>query len=309
MNYIIFIISMSSLIYGANHIIAQSEKIAIKFNISHFVIGATLIGFGTSLPEMAASMMASYYDKPDIAIANVLGSVIFNISLILGVVFLINKQKDTKRDIFAKDTAWSLIPLIFFIIMTYDGVLSFFDGIIFLSLMAGYIYFLSKDSKAIEDEVSDEASLEFNIYKSLFWLVFGFVLVILGAKFTITSASEIALSLGVSEWVVALVLIAFGTSLPELIVSIVAVRKKNLDMIIGNIIGSNIANFTIVLGSSAVLKPLLFDFSKNGFDLILASFSMLLLMFFTANRLYNKSSAIVLFCILALMLSNSISSF
>lgn len=309
MNYFVFLISMTALIYGANHIIAQSEKIALKFNISHFVIGATLIGFGTSLPEMAASMTASFYGKSDIAIANVLGSAVFNISLILAVVFLITKQNDTKRDIFAKDTAWSLVPLIFFIIMTYDGVLSFFDGLIFLILMFGYIYFLSKDSKNIEDEVSDESLVEFNMYKSSFWLLFGFVLVIFGAKFTITSASAIAQNLGISEWVIALVLIAFGTSLPELIVSIVAARKNNLDMIIGNIIGSNIANFTIVLGSSAMINPLFFDFSKNGFDLILASFSMLLLVFFSANRLYNKSSAIVLFCILALMLSNSISSF
>lgn len=102
-DYLIFIISISALMYGANNIIMESERIALHFKISHFVIGATLIAFGTSLPEMATSMSASFYEKSDMAVANVMGSVIFNIALVLGVVFLISKETKPKRDIFEKD--------------------------------------------------------------------------------------------------------------------------------------------------------------------------------------------------------------
>ena len=310
MEYIIFLISMSALIYGANHIIVESERIALHFNISSFVIGATLIAAGTSLPEMAASIAASSAGKSDMAVANVLGSVTFNIALILGLIFIFFKDLKPKRDIFKKDTAWSLFPLLIFIIMAYDGEIGAFEGILFLLLMAGYLLFLSKDAKAIEDGVDSELRKEKFVWtKTIILLLFGFVLVIVGANYTIESASNIASSLGVSQWVISLLLIAFGTSLPELAVSISAARKGNADMIIGNIIGSNIANFTVVLGSAAIVNPLGIDFTKNGFDILCAATATLMLIFITANKLYNKSAGIALLIIIALMLNNSLNIF
>lgn len=307
MEYIIFIIAMSALIYGANHIIVESERIALHFNISSFVIGATLIAVGTSLPEMAASIAASSVGKPDMAVANVLGSVTFNISLVLGIIFLISKNLNPKRDLFTNDSAWSLFPLMIFIIMAYDGEIGMFEGVMFLVLMVGYLLFLSKDAKAFEDEVdTDLAKEKFNWGKTLIFLFLGFALVIIGANYTIESASEIARDLGVSEWVISLILIAFGTSLPELVVSIAAARKNNADMIIGNIIGSNVANFTIVLGSAAIVNPLNVDFSKYGFDILCAATASFMLVFITANKLYNKSAGIALLVIIALMLNNSL---
>ena len=310
MEYIIFLVSMGALVYGANYIIIESERIALHFKISSFVIGATLIAVGTSLPEMAASIAASSAGKTDMAVANVLGSITFNISLVLGVIFLISKDLKPKRDLFQNDSAWSFFPLMVFIIMAYDGTIGMFEGFLLLLLMVGYLLFLSKDAKAIEDEVNTELNKEkFAWGKTLVFLFIGFALVIIGANFTIESASTIARDLGVSEWVISLILIAFGTSLPELVVSIAAARKGNADMIIGNIIGSNVANFTIVLGSAAIVNPLTIDFSKYGFDILCAGTASFMLVFITANKLYNRSAGIGLLVIIALMLHNSLKVF
>ncbi len=307
MEYLIFIISLGALIYGADFIINESERVALHFNISSFVIGASLVAVGTSLPEMAASMTASYYHKSDMAVANVIGSVIFNISLVLGLVFLIAKNINPKRDLFTKDSAWGLFPVLIFILMIIDGKISKIDGILFLFIMVAYVIFLSSDAKELTNEIDESLKKEkFNWLKSIFLLGVGFVLVVGGADYTIQSASSIARSWGVSEWLISLLLIAFGTSLPELVVSIKAARKGNADMAIGNIIGSNVANFSMVLGASALINPILIDVQKNIFDIIAVLIVSVMLVFITANRLYSKSAGIVLLAVLALVLQNSI---
>jgi cation:H+ antiporter len=298
---------MAALVYGANHIIIESERIALHFNISSFVIGATLVAIGTSLPELAASLSASSAGKSEMAVANVIGSVTFNICLVLGVLFLITKNMNPKRDLFTNDSAWSLFPLIVFFIMAYDGSIGRFEGFMFLLLMAAYLLFLSKDARDFEEEVDTTLAKEkFNWIKTILFLLLGFALVIIGAHYTIESASTIARSLGVSEWVISLILIAFGTSLPELVVSLSAARKHNADMAIGNIIGSNVANFTIVLGSAAIVNPLTVDFEKYGYDILCVAAASVMLVFITAGKLYNKSAGIGLLLILILMLQNSL---
>ncbi len=307
MQYMIFILSLSALIYGADFIINESEKIALHFNISSFVIGASLVAVGTSLPEMAASMTASYYHKSDMAVANVIGSVIFNISLVLGLVFLIAKNINPKRDLFTKDSAWGLFPVLIFIVMAIDGKISRFDGAMFLFVMVAYIIFLSSDAKELAEEVDENLKKEkFNWLKSIVLLSIGFILVVGGANYTIQSASNIARGLGISEWLISLLLIAFGTSLPELVVSIKAARKGNADMAIGNIIGSNVANFSIVLGGSALINPLTINIHKNIFDIIAVLTVSVMLVFITANKLYSKSAGIVLLVMIALVIQNSL---
>ncbi len=310
MDYIVFIISMAALIYGANHILIESEKIALHFNISPFVIGATLIALGTSLPEMAASVTASFQNKTDMAVANVLGSVIFNISLVLGIIFLFAKNIKPTRDVFKQDSLWILIPPILFLLTSYDGIISRFDGFILLLLMIAYLLFLSKDSKTIESEINKEILKEKFLWnKTIIFLLIGFIFVIIGADFTIQSASSIARNLGVSQWVIALLLIAFGTSLPELAVSIVAIKKGNSDMAIGNIIGSNVANFAIVLGSSALVNPLHVNLLKNGFDILTLLALSIILVYISATKLYSKPAGIILLSIMTLFISHSISAF
>lgn len=305
MDFIVFTLSMTALIFGADFIINQSERIALRFNISHFVIGATLIALGTSLPEMAVSMSASYQGSPDIAVANVIGSTIFNIAMVLGFVFLIAKKINPNRDLFAKDSAWSLFPILIFILMALDGELTLIDGILFLCLMGAYLLFLiqSNQVEKIDETISKEP---FNGFKTTLLLLVGFVFVVVGADFAVTSASNIAQSLGVSQWIIGLFLVAFGTSLPELIISIKSALKNNADLAIGNIIGSNVANFTMVLGISAMVNPLSVNLRENFFDIAAAFILCLMLVFITANKLYSKSAGIALLVVLALVLQNSL---
>lgn len=309
MDFIIFMLAMAALIYGADFIIKESERIALHFNMSHFVIGATLIAFGTSLPEMAASMMASGIGKSEMAIANVVGSVTFNITLVLGLVFLIAKITSTsKRNLFDRDSAWVIIPVILFLLMIQDGVISRADGLLYLLMMISYLIFLFTDSKEeLSDEIDKELIKEkFRWFKTTQFLVTGFILTIGGAHFVIESGTNIAEIFGVSEWIIGLFLIAFGTSLPELVVSLVAIKKGNAEMSIGNIIGSNVANFSMVLGSAALLNPLSIDLAATKFDIYIMIAASITLLFILANRLYNKTGAIFLLSILALFILNSI---
>jgi cation:H+ antiporter len=301
---------MSVLIYGADLIVEESERIALHYRINEFIIGATLVALGTSLPEMAASISASLNDKSEIAVANVIGSNILNIALVLATVFIISKSFVTKRDFFAKDSSWLLFPALVFILMVLDGHISRFDGILLLVLMLAYILFLldnADDAEAleIEDEIKKEP---FNWKSTLPFLLLGFLFVIFGADYAISSASSIAQSFGVSEWIIGIVMISLGTSLPELVVSISAALKGKVEMSIGNIIGSNMANTTIVLGAAALASPINFELSHYLFDITTMLALTLMLIFITVNRLYNKSAGIALLVVLGLFLQNIVAT-
>jgi cation:H+ antiporter len=310
MNFVIFVIAMGVLIWGADVIINQSERIALKFKIPEFIIGATLIALGTSLPEMAASVAASMNGKADIAISNVIGSNILNITLVLATVFLISKKITPARDFFAKDSTWALVPVLVFILMILDGVISRFDASLLLLLMGAYLLFLLQDAKSIPDleELEDIDLGSFSWTKVIPMLALGFLLVIIGAHFTVESASEIARDFGISEWIIGIIMISLGTSLPELVVSISAATKGKVDMAIGNIIGSNMANTTVVLGTAAMVNPMPIHASAYIFDISTMIIATLLLVFLTANKLYTKSAGISLIIILGLFLNNTLQS-
>jgi cation:H+ antiporter len=310
MDFIVFIAAMSALIYGADFIIKESERIAFHFNISHFVIGATLVAFGTSLPEMAASMMASYNNKSDMAIANVVGSVTFNITLVLGIVFFIAKKMMPERNLFALDSAWIIMPPMILLLMAYDGTISRIDGMLFALMMVAYLFFLfTSDKEDLVAEIDEDLEREkFNWPKSIVLLLIGFVLTIGGAHFVVESGSNIARMFDVSEWVIGLVLIALGTSLPELVVSLVAVKKGHADMSVGNIIGSNVANFSMVLGGASLINPLSVT-AAGSYDIAIMVGASITLFLLLANKLYNKAGAIFLLTILALFLQNALAAF
>ena len=302
---------MAALIKGADFVIEESEKIALHYNISSFVIGATVVALGTSLPEMAASIIASMQNKSDLAVSNVIGSNIFNIALVLGIVFFIAGKMLPKRDMFADDSAWALFPIMVFLVVGYDGVISRFEGLVYVSMMGAYLMFLFNNASFVLEEEVDAslAKKPFDWKSTGLLLLAGFVLVVVGANFAVESASAIARNFGVSEWVIGLLLVAMGTSLPELVVSIQAAKKKNADMIIGNIIGSNVANFTMVIGLAAIVNPLKVDFSANAFDIMTALILTVMLVFVTANKLYNRSTGIVFLLMMMLVLENSFVAF
>ena len=309
MDFVIFVIAMGVLIWGADLLIVQSERIALRFKIPEFIIGATLIALGTSLPEMAASIAASLDGKSDIAIANVIGSNILNITLVLSAVFIIAKKITPNRDFFAKDSTWALVPVLVFILMILDGVIDRFDATLLLLLMGAYLMFLLQDAKNIPEEDLEELSEgDFSWVKTIPFLLAGVFLVMIGAHFSIESASEIAKSFGISEWIIGIIMISLGTSLPELVVSISAAVRGKVDMAIGNIIGSNMANTTVVLGAAAFVNPMTIDASAYIFDIATMLVATLLLVFITANKLYTKSAGISLIIILGLFLNNTLQS-
>jgi len=307
MDFVIFILAIGSLIWGADFIIQESEKIAIKLNIPEFIIGATLIALGTSLPEMASSVMATINNKTDMAISNVIGSNILNISLVLATIFIVTNNIKPNRDFFKKDTSWALFPVMLFILMSLDGTIDKFDGILLILLMIAYILFLIKESN--EMGISEIGKLDnFSWFKTIPLLLLGFTLVIGGAHFSVESASDIARSFKVSEWVIGIILLSFGTSLPEFIVSISAALKGKADMAIGNIIGSNLSNITIVIGASAIVKELPIDLSNHIvlFNISAMFIATVMLIYITANRLYNKSAGISLWILLAIFLKETL---
>ena len=299
---VIFIISMTALIFGSDWSIKASESIALKYKVSSFVIGASLIAFGTSLPELAASISATTKSLGDIAVANVIGSTIFNIALVLGVVFFIAKNMKPKRDIFQKDALFIILPILMFLALGFDGLLDMIDGIALLLMMLAFIMFLIYDHVDLSEEV-DEPDEHFSWFKVIGLLVVGFSFVIIGANYAIESASKIALDLGISNWVVGIFLVAFGTSLPELVVSISATLKNKADMAIGAIIGSNVSNFAIVLGVPAIMQGLNIDFEKAGFDILMASVLSIIFLFVTLNKAYTKSTSIIFFSFLMVLIA------
>lgn len=309
MDFVIFVIALGVLIWGSDLLISQSERIALKFRIPEFIIGATLIALGTSLPEMAASIAASIYGKPEIAISNVIGSNILNITLVLATVFLISSKINPDRDFFAKDSTWALVPVLVFILMIIDGVISRFDASLLLLLMGAYLVFLIQDAKNFPlEDIEDLDESTFSWVKTILILTGGFTLVIAGAHFIVESASDIAKSFGISDWIIGIIMVSLGTSLPELTVSISAAIKGKADMAIGNIIGSNMANTTVVLGAAALVNPMRLNSAAYIFDIATMLIATLILVFITANKLYTKSAGISLVIILGLFLNNTLQS-
>lgn len=188
--------------------------------------------------------------------------------------------------------------------MCLDGELNRVDGVLLIFLMFAFLIFLvnSNQLEEIDKELTKE---KFNWQKTTFLLIIGFILTIGGANSAIISAINIAREFNVNEWIIGLFLVAFGTSLPELTISIRAALKNNADLAIGNIIGSNVANFTMVLGLSAIVNKIYINLEAYYFDIIAALILTLMLVFITANKLYNKSSGIVLLIVLVLVIQNS----
>ncbi len=261
-NFLILVAGLAMVVYGANLLVDGASSLAKKYNIPNIVIGLTVVAFGTSAPELAVSTYAAWAGNSEIAIGNVIGSNIFNIFLILGVSSLIFPLTILRNTVL-KEIPLSLLAAVVLYFMVNDimfadadkNYISFSDGITLLSFMAIFMYYLVHLAKTSgEDE--DLNIQNMTIYKCLFYILAGLVLLVSGGKFFVDSAVELALGFGLSQAVVGLTIVAAGTSLPELATSVVAALKKNSDIAVGNIVGSNIFNIFFILGTSALISPL-----------------------------------------------------
>lgn len=261
--FAILIISLAVLAYFADKLIDSSAKLAKAIGISEVVIGITLLGYGTSLPEFAVSSIASLKNSAEISISNVVGSNIFNIAFIIGIASLISaftiKEVNYKRDCTLLIlTALFLILVIF----AFNGI-SRIIGIFMVLFILIYTYeILRKDRK--EGMAKKDKSV--NKLKEIAVIIVSLIVVLISGYFTVESAVNIARELGISEWLIGATIIAVGTSFPELVVSITASKKGYFGMSVGNIVGSNIFNIMWILGFASLLNPLTMDFNSIKID-------------------------------------------
>lgn len=253
---------LALILFGANWLVDGSSSIAKRFGISEFVIGLTIVGIGTSTPEMVVSFLSAFQGKADMAIGNIVGSNIFNTLMILGVTALIapltitksNLKKDIPLNIFVT-VLLILLGMNFTIFGHGQDQLSRIDGAILLAIFAWYLYTSFKSDTADED---GEGIKEYKTGISVLLIVAGLGALIAGGKLFVNSATELAKMFGVSDKFIAITVMAAGTSMPELATCAVAALKGRGQLALGNVLGSNISNILLILGGSALINPLSF---------------------------------------------------
>ncbi len=264
---LILIAGLLLILFGANWLVDGSSSIAKRFGISEFVIGLTIVGIGTSAPEMVVSFLSSFQGKADMAIGNIVGSNIFNTMLILGVTALIAPMTITKGNL-KRDIPLNIAVTILLIVLgmnsTLFGIgqdqLSRIDGAVLLAVFAWYLWKSFKsDSSSQESDNNDEGIKEYSIMVSSLLIVAGLAGLIFGGKLFVNSATELAKMFGVSDKFIAITVMAAGTSMPELATCVVAALKGRGQLALGNILGSNISNILLILGGAALINPLSFS--------------------------------------------------
>ena len=297
LTYLLFIIGFIALIKGADLLVNGASAIAKKLKISDLVIGLTIVALGTSAPELFVNIFASLNGNADIAIGNILGSNICNILLILGISALIFPLKVTKGTVW-KEIPMSLLAVLLIGVMANDYLidkinlneLTRTDGISLIAFFIIFLYYTFGIAKNETDTGSVSVQKNYSLLKSGGLILLGLIGLVIGGQWIVNGAIAIAALFGVSQSLIGLTIVAIGTSLPELATSAVAAYKKNADIAVGNIVGSNIFNVFWILGLSSVIKPLPFQ-PKNNIDIgmtIFATFLLFLWMFIGKKRILER---------------------
>ncbi|MGD6801296.1 calcium/sodium antiporter [Rossellomorea vietnamensis] len=303
MTYILLIIGFALLIKGADFFVEGSSNIAKALKVSPLLIGLTIVAFGTSSPEATVSIVAALEGNAGVAIGNVVGSNIFNITLVVGLTALINPLK-VENETIRKEIPFTLVASITLLVLISDISLQFLnenfitrgDGIILLLFFTIFLYYIFEVARKSRDTVKekDAPSEPVSWGKNAVLTIAGLAAIIFGGDIVVNNATDIALSFGMSETLVGLTIVAVGTSLPELITSITAAIKKQTDIAIGNIVGSNIFNILFVLGAASVISPLAVD-SKIFIDVgLMIIFTIVLLVFSRTSFKVGKVEGIFL---------------
>jgi cation:H+ antiporter len=252
MTYILFTLGLVGLFFGGEFLVRGASAIARSFRLSPMVIGLTIVGFGTSAPEMLVSVQAALAGSPAIAIGNVVGSNIANILLILGISAVIAPLIIPVRKLW-RDLGFMLLATAVIWVMLLDGNVTRLDGIL---LILGLVVFLAVTFLTGKVEPEEDTSGDMPQWKAWAYTLGGLVILVIGARFLVDGATEIARGFGVSEAVIGLTIVAVGTSLPELATSVVAAIRKQTEIAVGNIVGSNIFNIFGILGTTALIAPI-----------------------------------------------------
>ena len=271
---VLLVIGLLLLVKGADFLVDGASALAKKYKISDLAIGLTIVAFGTSMPELVVNVIASIQNHQDIVLGNVIGSNNFNIFLILGIAGLISPL------IVQSSTIWKEIPISFGAILLFyifandffsidSQIISRIDGFILLVLFGLFLYYVYKQLKTDNSEM-EITHKNFSNQKITLYIIIGLIGLTFGGRFVVINAVEIAKMLGVSEKIIGITILAAGTSLPELATSVMAAIKRNNDIAVGNIIGSNIFNIFLILSISSLINPIKFDIVFNTDLYILA---------------------------------------
>ncbi len=311
MEYILLLVGFVLLVKGADIFVTGAGSIAKKFNIPDLIIGLTVVAFGTSAPEIAVSTFASVGGQNAMAISNILGSNTFNLLLVLGICAII-LPIHVEDSILKKEFPFVIMASVILLVMISDSflgngdinVLSRVDGIILLLVFA--VFMVSVIRSALKGnnenamaEEDDEDIKEVSTVVSIIMLVGGLVAVVLGGDFVVNNATIIAYTFGLSEAFVGLTIVAMGTSLPELVTSIVACRKGSSDMAIGNVIGSNIFNILLTLGICSTISPVVVDTNSIYDAILVLIFTLLAYVMSKTKNVITRSEGIIMLCVFA----------
>ncbi len=297
MEYFELLFGIIALVYGGKYLVKGGVSIAVRYNIPTLVVGVTIVAPGTSAPELLVSINAAITGHPEIAVGNVIGSNISNIALVLALTAIIIPIPVKKQSLLTDWPVMMLASILFFLFILND-IFELYEGIIFVLLLTGYILFLIRKSRRniIVPEV--EIKSDYSVPISLLIVILASVSLALGAHFLVSGASEIARFIGVSERVISITIVAFGTSVPELATSIIAAMRKEMDISIGNIIGSNIFNMLAVLGITGIVIeiPVLHNAFRYDIMWMLAiSVALFLFIFPFKDRHLRRWAGVILF--------------
>lgn len=264
----LLVVGFVLLIKGADFFVEGSSSVAKMLKVPSIIIGLTIVAMGTSLPECAVSITASLTNNNALAVSNAVGSNIFNLMVVCGFCALFNPLAVDKSTL-KKEFPFSIICAMLLLVLGYIGmVLGRPDGIVLLVLFAGFIIWMVRSALRARAEASDEEYDVLPVWKCIVFIIGGIIAIKFGGDFVVNGASTIAAKMGLSQNLIGLTIVACGTSLPELVTSVVAAKKNELDMALGNVIGSNIFNILFVLGIAAAMSPMEF-IMENVIDIII----------------------------------------
>lgn len=252
---VIFVVALFALVKGADLLLDGSKAVGIKMGISRFIIGVLIVGFGTSLPELASSVAAALQGEGSIVIANVVGSNIANILLIVGLLVFLGGRVIIKRNLLQTELPVFFIATAHFLAVLYDGVIDQIEALLLLGTFAAYLWYIFTDGEV--DEVAEKTSLSWG--KTALYISIGLLALIGGAHFVVVAVMDFAALTAIPLGVVSILALAIGTSLPELVVTLKSIKSGDTEMAIGNIFGSNAFNFLFVTGVSGLIMPLQAD--------------------------------------------------
>lgn len=302
-------VGFAFLVKGADFFVEGSSSIAKKLKVPPIIIGLTIVAMGTSLPETAVSVTASLVQNNELAVSNVVGSNIFNLMFVIGVCSILTPIMVQKATV-VRDIPLSLGCALVLLVLGISGLgdkagmtLGHADGVIFLIVFAGYIFTMVRSAmkaraagQKVEIEGIEECDnmKELSYGKSILFLIVGAAAIAFGGDLTVDTASRIAIELGMSQTLVGLTIVSIGTSLPELVTSVVAARKNEVDMAVGNAVGSNIFNILMVLGISSAISPVAL-IRENIIDIVLLMvFSVMVWIFAGTRKKIERKEGIIM---------------